>query len=141
MLDGPARERLAAAEKELYPFFTEEDRMRTLIRNGQDVTESAINALTLRKSTDVFLYASIPGDIPTAIERNLYLRQLFRDCDDDFRDLGEDSERGNPNPLLLRLYRRGHPIRGTQEELSRIVEQTGVGREHLAFIRTYAGRP
>ena len=143
-LEPHKKNRLLGLEMELVPtFFTLERRLSAKLRRGDIIDDREVQEFTLRKSTDVFLYAAIAAfvvPIPKQVADELYYQQLLQDFDDDHRDLAEDFEQRMPNPLIMRFHKRGlidfnrHYSQGQLEELAK---RSGVYDEHKAFVESY----
>jgi hypothetical protein len=140
---SPQRDQLLALEKKLFTFWDMEQKMREKMRSNTPVSEEDLREFILRKSTDVFLYATITRfsvPVPREVMLEFYMHQLLRDVEDDFRDLAEDGNEQMPNPLLLRLWQHGNydfscPL--DQQRLELLATETGVFAQHSSFVRNY----
>jgi hypothetical protein len=142
-LPSSQQQQLLALENKLFAFWDIEQDMRERMRSSSPVSEEELREFILRKSTDIFLYATITRfsiPMPREVMLEFYVHQLLRDVDDDFRDLAEDAEEQMPNPLLLKLWQKGaydFSRSCDQRELESLVTETGVFAQHTSFIRAY----
>jgi hypothetical protein len=134
---------LTSLEKKLFTYWDYEQELSTKMKNREAISLDNIEKITLKKSTDMYLYSLISGfliDIPQEIVRKLYHQQLLRDFNDDMRDLSEDFERQRPNPLLLRLSKKmtlNLNDQYSQTILTQLVKTYGVDQDQRGFIENY----
>ena len=142
-LSAEQNKQLTALEKKLFVYWDVERDMSSRMSSGDATLSEDIRELTLRKSTDVFAYATLlrtMQDVPKEVVLELYAHQLLRDVQDDIADLEEDAQEHMPNPLLLRLFLRGDyysHVKYDQQQLEKMARSMGVIEEQQQLVRDY----
>jgi len=137
------RDKLLCLETELFKYWAYERQLSDRLFSNDKISEQEIADFTLRKSTDVYLYAMISGfvtTLPTPLVTEIYHQQLRRDIHDDLEDLAEDYGHRMPNPLLMRLHGMNGLDFGreySQDELLKLVQTSGVFVNQTKFLENH----